>query len=171
MEETIVKYITIGVAILLAAGLIGFVVSRSTSAKNTAQTAADEAEAEIAAMIGSDIKSLSGSTVTGQQVLQYIAKAQNKTSYFIVVTNAAGGTTSYIYNGCSESTTTLPSISELMSNEEYNTAVANAKDASQSSTYINPTGRFHIASASEGDSGVVYDANGTLIGIVFKQIS
>ncbi len=171
MSDTIVKFLFIGVAILGATILIAFFVSNLRSNQQTAQEAADQAQAEMATVVNSDLKGLAGSTITGQQVLQYIAKAQNSTSYFIVVTNAAGGTTSYIYNGCSESTTTLPSISDLMTTEEFNNAMALAKDASQASTYINPTARFRVASASDSDAGIVYDANGTFIGVVFKQIS
>lgn len=171
MDEIPVKFLMLGVAILAATIFIGFFVANVRSNQQTAQEAADQAQGEIATVINSDLKALAGTTVTGQQVLQYIAKAQNSTSYFIVVENAAGGSVSYIYNNCSSSTTTLPTISDLMTSEEFNAAMANAKDASQSSTYINPTARFRVASASESDAGVVYDANGTFIGIVFKQIS
>ena len=171
MSDSIVKMLIIGVSIAMAAILISFAVANLRSNQQTAQDAADTAQAEISTVINSDLKGLAGSTVTGQQVLQYISKAQNSTSYFIVVTNAAGGTASYIYKSCSESTNVLPAMSDLMTTEEFNNAMALAKDASQTSTYINPTARFRVASAADSDPGVVYDANGTFIGIVFKQIS
>jgi len=169
--ETVHKIILFGAGLAIACLFIAFVVSNYRSNQQTAQDAADQAQAELATVINSDLKGLAGTTITGQQVLQYIAKAQNSTNYFIVVTNAAGGTTSYIYKNCSESTTTLPKIDEVMTNEEFNQAMALAKNASESSTYINPVARFRVASAADSDAGIIYDANGTFIGVVFKQIS
>ncbi len=169
--ESIVKILFIGAATALACLVIAFAVSNVKSNQKTAQDAADQAQAELATVINSDLKGLAGTTITGQQVLQYIAKAENSTNYFIVVTNAAGGTTSYIYKNCSESTTSLPKIDDVMTAEEFNQAMALAKNASESSTYINPVARFRVASAADSDAGIIYDANGTFIGVVFKQIS
>ena len=169
--ESIVKFIFLGVSIALACIFIAFAVSNVKSNQKTAQDAADQAQAELATVINSDLKDLAGTTITGQQVLQYIAKAEKSTNYFIVVTNAAGGTTSYIYKNCSESTTSLPKIDDVMTAEEFNQAMALAKNASESSTYINPVARFRVASAADSDAGIIYDANGTFIGVVFKQIS
>jgi hypothetical protein len=169
--ESIEKFIILGAGIAIACIFIAFAVGNVKSNQKTAQDAADQAQAELATVINSDLKGLAGTTITGQQVLQYIAKAEKTTNYFIVVTNAAGGTTSYIYKNCSESTTTLPKIDDVMTTEEFNQAMALAKNASESSTYINPVARFRVASAADSDAGIIYDANGTFIGVVFKQIS
>ncbi len=165
MDDSIVKALFIAAAALAAALVISMAIRHINEQNSSTDEVLTQINEQTQALTESNLTALQGTTVLGSEVLSRISAMANDTEHFVVVVNGSGTETSYIYNGCSSSTTSLPAITELMTSDEYNAAITAAKDPSQTSTYINPKAKFTV----DATDGLIYDTNGTLIGIVFVQ--
>lgn len=165
MDESIVKALFIAAGALAAALVITIAIRHINEQNNSTDEVLTEINQQTQALSESNLTALQGDTVLGSEVLSRISAMANDTEHFIVVKNGSGTETSYVYKGCSSSTSSLPAITELMTTDEFAAAVTAAKDPSQTSTYINPKAKFSV----DPTNGLVYDTNGTLIGIVFVQ--
>lgn len=149
--ENSLKGLTLAAGIIITCIIIslGFYVAREardTAANGTGQINKLQAEFSDTSKTMYD-----GTEVSGSEVLNVIRKYSEDTFGILVHTNKQSTYYHYQFD---------TSTGELGKN--VNNSYKNAQDVTNSS-YINPTGRF--------EGSVVKDVNGTIVGLVFTQVS
>ncbi|MGN0351686.1 MAG: hypothetical protein ACI4ES_08535 [Roseburia sp.] len=149
--ENSLKGLTLAAGIIITCIIIslGFYVAREardTAANGTGQINKLQAEFSDTSKTMYD-----GTEVSGSEVLNVIRKYSEDTFGILVHTNKQSTYYHYQFD---------TSTGEL--GKSVNNSYKNAQDVTNSS-YINPTGRF--------EGSVVKDVNGTIVGLVFNQVS
>ena len=148
MEDGIVKYIAIGVAVALIVGASIFGIYYMKQGKAVGNTGGKQLSNVQAELSDAEFDAYDGVTVSGSEVVNVVKKFEGDDVAIKVITNKS--TAFYGYS--------------LKGNNELDTANVSSSKKMQEVTsplYVNPSGSF--------DGTILKDANNVITGICFTQ--
>lgn len=150
------KMLMMAAGIVLTLLIITFAFTAYNRSQDTANAALNKADKLAQEMLVSDKTQYDGKEVSGNDVLNAIQQFKSEEFCVWVVTKktASSSGTQYIYTLNSEAD------NKFSLNSTSDKSIADAKKVAHNS-YINPSGDFL--------GSVLYDVNGTIVGIKFVQ--